>query len=141
MTRQEVTTREEVDYIRERGHEPLMLWEVFDLPRSFRRELIEELFPHYSVKNNLRFYRWYWDNYPGERRCEECGVELLEYAAIHVSHILSRGNTAQYAYDPMNCNLLCGRDHTRWGCPIERKSMNIYHANQVRIHVILNSKR
>lgn len=137
----ELESREEVDLVRDRGHEPLMLFEVFLLSPLLREELIREIFPRYSTANNARFYRWYWDNYPGEHRCEECSAYLSAYSAHYVSHILPRGAYPHFAYDPRNINLLCAGCHDKWGAPDRRKGMKIYKPNQDQIQILLEGER
>lgn len=118
-----------------------MMFEIFLLPPLLREELIRDIFSRYSTENNTRFYRWYWEKYPGETKCEECGSYLSAYSAHYVSHILPRGGYPQFAYDPRNINLLCARCHDVWGDPARRKIMRIYDNNQERIRILREDER
>lgn len=129
-----LTNTEELTYVRNRGFEPLMLFDVLTIDIDLRRSELRELFPKYSVENNNKFYRWFWENYPKTRRCEECGKELFNYYSWHVSHIVSRGSRPDLiAYDPINVNLLCYIHHQQWEDATKRPKMKIYRSNQSRI--------
>lgn len=137
-------SREEYEYVRnERGYEPLHDFRTFALTPELRYELLLEIFPKYSPKNTSRFYRWYWEHYPGSqdpRRCENCNTPLPQYSAVFVSHILTRGSYPfpEIAYDPRNCNLLCYRCHDQWEKERNREDtdLRIFAENQARIESI-----
>ena len=127
--------------VRSRGFEPLMLFDTFSLSPNFRKEVIMDLFPRYSVQNNNRFYRWYWDNHKEPRICEETGQFLQNYWSGHVSHILPRGGYPQFAYDPININLLSFGAHQNWGDPSKKRNMKIWESNQLRIDTLRAMER
>jgi len=135
-------SREEYDYVRnERGYEPLADFRTFSLPPELRYELLLEKFQKYNPKQTARFYRWYWETYPGSqdpRRCENCNTPLPLYSAVYVSHILTRGSYpfVEIAYDPRNINLLCFDCHRRWEDRTLRGDLHIFADNQARIETI-----
>lgn len=133
-----IDTIHEYEYVKGRGHEPLVLPYVFDMKPEVRYQVILGKWPVYNRKNTMKFYRWYWDNYPGPRKCEECGLPLLSYSAVYVSHILTRGSWPfpEVAYDPRNINLLCYDHHNHWERTDLRKTMRIFASNQLRIEQI-----
>lgn len=131
-----IETEGEYDYAVERGYSPLFD-RRFEVNGTTRKAVIGRKFPKYTVQNNSKFYRWYWDNYQGERCCEECGMPLRSYSAVFVSHILTRNGHRHIAYDPMNINLLCFEHHRQWEQQHLARKLRIYKSNQVRIDKLL----
>jgi len=128
-----LSERGEYDYCKKQsGLEPL-IHSSFDIAFPLRIELQKELFPKYSRENNKRFYRWYWDNYPKQRKCEETGQYLFQFSPCFISHILSRGAHPEMAYDARNINLLSFNAHQQWGDSFWRKSMKIFKQNEMTI--------
>lgn len=127
-----LTERWEYDAAKSRGFEPLLFHSEFDVDFDLRMEIQRELFPEYSRENNAKFYRWVWDNWPTERKCEETGHPLYDYSPVFISHILSRGANPEKAYDGRNVNLLSPAAHRQWESA-QRDQMRIYYSNQVRI--------
>ena len=107
------------------------------LPIEIRKEIQELSFGKYA--NGLqRFYRWCWNHMP--QRCEETGVPLNNYAAIFISHILSRGAHPEMTFDPRNINILSAVAHARWENG-DRKDMRIYSKNTSVIQLLKNEYR
>lgn len=128
-----VTTREEYDYAVGRGYEPL-LGGLLDMEHGLRVEIQREKFGEgHTPAENEKFYRWVWAH--KEHQCEECMRPLLDYSAVYVSHILTRGAHPEIAHDPRNTNILCERCHATWenGC---RDCMRIYESNRARIDAL-----
>lgn len=126
MSAYTITTRAEYDYAVGRGLHPL-LGGWFRLEHSLRVEIQRELFGEgHTPDENERFYRWCFEHRPQE--CEEC-LRPLQYSAVHVSHILSRGAHPEIAHDPRNINILCPRHHATWENG-NRESMRIYERNR-----------
>lgn len=125
-----INTRQEYDYIKERGYEPL-IDRRFDIEIHLRVSIQQELFGkgHTPVENE-KFYRWCWEHKP--HFCEETMRPLRQFSATFVSHILTRGAHPEMAHDPRNVNILCFNCHNRWENG-DRESMRIYASNQLII--------
>lgn len=123
-----ITTREEYDYLRALGYEPLSD-RRFEIEHPLRVALQKERFGegHTPVENE-RFYRFCWENM--QHRCEECMKPLGGYSAVYISHILTRGAHPDMAHDPRNVNMLCFEHHNMWEHATTRGGMRIYSSNQ-----------
>lgn len=122
-----ITTREEYEHLVGRGYEPLMgvipsLMAIITMPNVLRREIQKEKF-----KTIEQFYRYCFEH--SGRCCEETGETILEYSAINISHILTRGAHPAISTDPRNFNFLTLKSHMKWETG-DRKSMKIYQKNQ-----------
>jgi hypothetical protein len=120
-----ISTREELDYCLRKGVNPIFYHPIVKLDIKFRIYLQNELFGRPALSDNKiviandRFYRYCWEN--GHGLCENCGRPLYVlrnldgiYSSVWISHILSRGGWPEYAHDPRNHNILCGRCHAKW---------------------------
>ena len=103
---------------------------------KLRLELQRELFPFQSPENDVKFYKWCWENKP--KFCEEIGQEILGYAAIHISHILTKGAFTEARYDGRNVNILSAKSHNKWefATDSEKQNMKIYYNNQYIIELL-----
>lgn len=137
-----IETLDEYKLIKNRNIEPLIDNRFFIIDIVLRIQIQNELFGLATIgKRNIpqaneKFYRWCWNN--KIQVCEECLKPLGDYAAIYISHILTKGGKAHMAHDPRNVNLLCYKHHNLWEFgTIEKKSkMNIYHKNEKIIEVL-----
>lgn len=128
MERVVIDTREEYDYVCRLGYEPL-IDRRFIMAHALRVEIQREKFGEGNhEENNVRFYRWVWAHKP--HWCEECMRPLVEYSAVYVSHISSRGAAPELAYDCRNTNILCERCHSAWEFG-RRENMRIFPANEL----------
>lgn len=126
MKPHEITTREEYDYCRAQGFEPL-LDRRFALDIRLRVAIQRETFGRgHTPEENERFYRWCWEHLP--HVCEETMQPLNHYSAVHISHILTRGANPEMAHDPRNVNVLSFAAHNRWENG-DRRNMRIYRKN------------
>lgn len=126
MTPIRIETREEYDYCKSRGYEPL-LDRRFAMEISLRVDIQRELFGRgHTPAENERFYRWCWEHLP--HQCEETMRPIRYYSAMHVSHILTRGAHPDMAHDPRNVNILTFEMHNRWENG-DRRNMRIYAGN------------
>lgn len=125
-----IYTREEYDYCKSRGFEPLTD-PRFAMGIRLRVSIQRELFgTGHTPQENERFYRWCWDHYP--HQCAECMRPLNQYSATYVSHILTRGAHPETAHDPRNVNILCFAHHSVWENG-DRQKMRIFAGNQLVI--------
>lgn len=136
MEKISISGRDQYDYAKSRGYEPLLSLD-FHVEFDLRIEIQREMFPKYSRANNMKFYRWIWDNWPRERLCEETLQPLHEYSSCFISHIYSRGAHPEMAYDSRNVNLLSKQAHARWEDSFKRKSMRIYHRNSMTMDELI----
>lgn len=123
-------TKQEYDYVVNKGFQPLLPNRYFVMTHRLRLEIIERLFGRRGKDvraADARFFRWIWANKP--HLCEECSCPLPHYSATFCSHILTRGAHPELAIDPRNVNILCFRHHQQWENG-DRKSMRIYEGNQ-----------
>jgi hypothetical protein len=133
----QIDNRTEYQTALEIGFNPLMQWRYFEMNIRLRVVIQEELFGSISfVKENELFYRYMWNN--SINVCEETGIELYEYSASYISHIISKGSDRRMATDPRNVNILCLNKHNRWefGDIKVRKGMNIYPQNKIVIDLL-----
>lgn len=129
-----IDTREQYDLCKLHGIEPLIDGR-FPMDVALRVSIQRELFGTGNhEENNIRFYRWVWAH--KRHMCEECLKPLPEYSATYVSHIESRGNAPQWAYDPRNTNILCFKCHNRWENG-DRMNMRIYRGNLLTKSILL----
>lgn len=141
--RYHITTKEEYDYCIQRGIEPLIYDDVFEIDINLRVELQKELFGKDIKKANQRFFKWIWQH--KEHVCEECQRPLQFYSATFCSHILSRGAHPEMAHDGRNINILCFEHHNQYEFG-NREQMRIFEKNQKTIERLkfeysqLNSK-
>jgi 5-methylcytosine-specific restriction endonuclease McrA len=133
----EIASKEEYNYILNRGYFPLQNWRMFTLPIALRIELQYETFGSNSdfQKQNDKFYRYCWDNMP--HYCAETAKPLESYSAVYISHILSRGSNRAMSCDPRNVNILCFEAHQIWESEYNYK-MNIWRQNQLIIKLLKN---
>jgi len=128
----ELTNREMVDYTFFRGVNPLIDLR-FKMPILLRLEYIRDLFGKFQPKHHTKYYKYCWDNKP--HYCEETGLELMNYSAAFISHILSKGSHPEMAYDPRNCNILSFIQHNRWEFG-DKENMSIYPGNELIIEML-----
>ena len=141
-----ISTIEEYEYCLQRKVNPLFYHPLVKLEINLRIHLQEHLFgsPKFSdnriVIANDKFYHYCWNN--SSMLCENCGELLYKlrnidqaYSATWVSHILSRGGYPEYAHDPRNHNILCGRCHGKWEST-SNFEMGIFNRNQIIIREI-----
>ena len=134
-----INTMEEYELIKERKIEPLIDTRFFIIDIVLRVQLQNKLFGLAEIgkrnipKANEKFYRWCWQN--KIHVCEECYKPLLDYSAIFISHILTKGAKPEMAHDPRNVNILCFEHHNKWenGTENVRSKMRIYAKNIKRI--------
>ena len=125
-----IDTREQYDYVRSRGYEPL-IDKRFAINIHLRVSIQRELFgTGHTPQENERFYKWCWEHYP--HICMETMRPLRQYSATFVSHILTRGAHPEMAHDPRNVNILCFEMHNKWENG-NRETMRIYRVNQLTI--------
>lgn len=142
MTPYLVTERWEYDLIVDRGFEPLIDINNFQMEISLRIAIQKEIFGHCIfgrgdvMQANERFFRWVWVHKP--HVCEETMQPLRNYSAVHCSHILTRGAHPEMAHDPRNINLLTFEMHERWENG-DRQNMRIY-ARNMRIVELLKQE-
>jgi hypothetical protein len=87
---------------------------------------------------NQKFYKYCYDN--SLKICAETGQPIHHYQSAVVSHILSRSNKPEMAFDPRNVNILIPQMHAKWECKNragENKEMRIYKRNQIVIRQLL----
>ncbi len=129
------------DFAVQRNIEPLIDLR-FKLPIELRIEIQKELFGKCIIgrgnipQANNRFYKWVFSRKGGV--CEETGQPIHQYAAVHVSHILSRGSHPEMAHDPRNTNILIAIKHMRWEDERKRKGMKIYNKNTEIMELLKN---
>lgn len=122
-----ISTREEYDYAKGRGFEPL-IDRRFQMDIDLRVSIQQELFGvGHTPAENEKFYRWCWEHYP--HYCQETMRPLKQFSATYISHILTRGAHPEMAHDPRNVNILCFEMHNRWEVG-DRENMRIYVSNQ-----------
>lgn len=137
-----VTERWEYDLIVDRGFEPLIDINNFQMYIKLRIAIQKEIFGHCIfgrgdvMQANERFFRWVWAHKP--HICEETMQPLRNYSAVHCSHILTRGAHPEMAHDPRNINLLTFEMHERWENG-DRQNMRIY-ARNMRIVELLKQE-
>lgn len=125
-----IYTREEYDYCKQRGYEPLVD-RRFAMDIRLRVCIQRELFgTGHTPEENDKFYRFCWAH--KRHVCEETMRPLKQYSATYVSHILTKGAHPEMAHDPRNVNILCFEMHNKWENG-DRKSMRIYAINQLTI--------
>lgn len=126
----DITTREEYDYARSRGYEPLQD-RKFKMDHALRVEIQKELFGGNDAEGNAKFYKWCLAHKP--LVCEECGKSITHPSAVNVSHILSRGSHPEMAHDPRNVNILCWWHHQRYEQKPTRIHMGIFRKTEKMI--------
>lgn len=128
-----IETREEYDYCKAKGYEPL-IDPRFPMDIRLRVSIQREIFGKgHTPEENEKFYRWCWEHYP--HYCQETMRPLKHYSAAFISHILTRGAHPEMAHDPRNVNILCLEAHNRWENK-DRENMRIYLSNQRKIEAI-----
>ena len=128
-----ISTRDEYDYCRTLGYEPLVD-KRFAMDIHLRVDVQRELFgTGHTPEENEKFYRWCWDHKP--HWCEETMRPLHQYSAVYVSHILTRGAHPEIAHDPRNVNILCFEKHNQWENG-DRERMRIWRSNQLQIQTL-----
>lgn len=133
-----IDTREQYDYVRSRGYEPL-IDKRFAINIHLRVSIQRELFgTGHTPQENERFYKWCWEHYP--HICMETMRPLRQYSATFVSHILTRGAHPEMAHDPRNVNILCFEMHNKWENG-NRETMRIYRINQLTIQQLKDEYR
>jgi len=126
----QIDTREQYDYCKTLGYEPL-LDKRFAMEIRLRVSIQRELFgTGHTPKENERFYRFCWDHY--QHICAECMRPLRQYSATYVSHILTRGAHPEMAHDCRNVNILCFDHHAAWENG-NRETMRIFSINRLTI--------
>ena len=130
-----ISTQAEYDLAVSRGHQPLLDCNHFMMDIFLRVEIQRATFGDRSdiPAANAKFYRWCWEHMP--HRCEETMRPLDEYAAVHISHILSRGSAPEMAHDPRNVNILTFEMHQKWESA-KNYEMRIFKKNQKRIELL-----
>ncbi|MFA5298317.1 MAG: hypothetical protein WC389_08945 [Lutibacter sp.] len=102
-----------------------------ELPHEERVKLQNLFFRFYGAKaGNRKFYDFCWKHLP--HYCEECGIGLLHFAPIFISHILSKGAHDPIRFDIRNVNILCPEHHRQWETE-KKEQMGIYEKNQETI--------
>jgi hypothetical protein len=94
------------------------------------------------AQKDQRFYREAWDaraDKNGLCRCEECG-QLMDYAACHVSHNLTRQAHPALRWDHDNISILCLMHHMQWEDSHKRKKMKIWPEKQQVIKRLLEKE-
>ena len=136
MKRTKINSVEEFDLAVENNFEPLTD-NRFDIQIDVRIQVQNEMFSNSSLsqrnvgKSNQKFYKYCWDR--SSKFCEECGVEIPQYSASCVSHILPRSAYPEMRFDPRNVNILLPYFHQAWEDPIAKLRMRIYSKNQATI--------
>lgn len=140
-----ITVNTEADYqaIIDIGFCPLLDWKRFNLNIHLRIQIQNQIFGRavFSKGNipqaNQRFYAYCWENAP-IKCCEECQKPLYDYAAIFISHILTKGAHPEMAHDPRNYNILCAKCHDTWESFVDRDKMKIRKRNNRVIKILFN---
>lgn len=137
-----IVTYDEYEHFVSLGYQPLVDWRKFEIEIRLRVEIQRITFGHTIltkadnlVRANDRFYRWVFEN--KLQVCEETGQQIYEYAAVYISHILTRGAHPEMAHDPRNTNILIPTKHNRWESGNNR-GMKIYALNQYIIKLLTN---
>ncbi len=125
----EISSKKEYEFAKARGFEPLVD-SRFLIDINVRVRVQKETF-----SSDEQFYKFHFENSPYEV-CEECGFPIREYAAIHCSHILTRGAHPEMRYDFRNANKLCPKHHTQWEDYTRREKMLIYKKNLKTIELL-----
>ena len=120
---------ESYDLCLAKGFQPLIDIK-FTLDINLRVEIQNNLFGKKCPKNDNKFFHWVWNHKP--HVCEETDTDILKFAAVHMSHILSKGAFPEMRYDPRNINILLYGIHNIWefGTEQEKKKLKIYSLNQ-----------
>lgn len=124
------TTYDEYLLAKQYGIDSLLFNQNFKLDIKLRIEIQNDLF-----KSDFMFYKYCWNNMPNI--CEESGIKLTKYSAVHISHILSRGAYPEMRYDPRNVNILTLENHHKWESE-KKTDMYIYNKNIKRIKLLKN---
>lgn len=135
----EISSRAEYDLCIKNGFNPLINWKMFTMPIDLRIALQNELFGTADfVTANNKFYKYVWDN--SIHNCLETGQPIEHFAAVHISHIISKGSDRRLATDPRNANVVIKRVHDIWefGTLSQKKKLNIYPENQLIIKLLKN---
>ena len=134
----EISTIAEYQICKDRKFEPLIDYFNFYIDMKLRVYLQNELFPEQSPENDIKFYKWVFEN--KSKFCEETANELLEYKSIFISHILTKGAFTECRYDGRNINLLIPRIHHIWefGTNEQKRKLKIYDKNQYIIQLLKN---
>lgn len=77
----------------------------------------------------IDFMRQAWDD--SDKKCAECGVDLIAFSPVYMSHHISKGAAPKLKYDKENIDVLCYDHHYQWEFG-DKKSMKIY--DEDRIH-------
>ena len=129
-----ITSQTEYDYIKSRGYEPLINWQMFQMDIKLRVNIQRELFGAAGFQQeNQKFYKWCWDNKP--HYCEETAIPLQNYSSVFISHIISRGADRRMSIDPRNINILSFEMHRMWESS-RNINMNVYRMNQHIINLL-----
>jgi len=123
-----IASYEEYLLSKEYGIDPLLINRTFKLNIKVRIDIQNELF-----KSDIMFYKYCWNNMP--HFCEESGIKIIHYSAVHISHILSRGAFPEMRYDPRNVNILTLENHHKWESD-KKVDMYIYKKNLKRIKLL-----
>lgn len=113
----------------------------FHIDIQLRAEIQDTLFGKKFPANDDRFFRWVWKYKP--HYCEETGMEIPRFAAVHMSHILSKGAFPEMRYDPRNINIVLYHIHNIWEFGLEKEKMKlkIYLKNQQIIETLKHEYR
>jgi len=76
------------------------------------------------MKGDIEWYKNMWSTRQNHQ-CEECGVRLLHFHPMFVSHILSKGAYPTLRQHPENWMLYCMACHQLWEFG-NRKTMKTY---------------
>ena len=115
---------------------PVLYHPIYKLDFRYRILLQDILFgkpaltKNRVVSANDKFYHYCWSH--GYGLCENCNLQLNEYNAVFISHILSRSSHPEMAHDPRNHNILCGSCHHKWESTTNFEMMIFLH-NQIII--------
>jgi 5-methylcytosine-specific restriction endonuclease McrA len=76
------------------------------------------------MKGDLQWYKDMWSTRQNHQ-CEECGVRLLHFHPMFVSHIITKGSYPSLRKHPENWMLYCMSCHQQWEFG-KRKEMKTY---------------
>lgn len=76
------------------------------------------------MKGDIEWYKNMWSTRQNHQ-CEECGVRLLHFHPIFVSHIITKGSYPTLRQHPENWMLYCMDCHQLWEFG-NRKTMKTY---------------
>jgi len=72
---------------------------------------------------DIEWYKEMWKK--SSKRCMECGLRILHFHPMFISHIITKGSFPQLRHHPENFMIYCMNCHQMWEFG-ERKKMKTY---------------